>query len=164
MTPSRRDVLGLVSALGCAASLPALAQGSRALPERFSSVAVDVRPLRALGLGQYAEFVRQVLLVELQRAFSDRIGGPGPRLVVQINALTMNSYAGEGSRFGFGGTNNDYLDGVALVLGPRGEVLVEKPQLSVVPATSGGAWYDPGSENRRVVALAAHFAGWLRRG
>jgi hypothetical protein len=37
------------------------------------------------------------------------------------------------------------------------------PQLSALPASSGGAWYDPASERRRVAALAEHYAQWLRR-
>ena len=136
---------------------------------RFSSLAVDVGPLRAQGLGGYAEFVRQAVLVEMQRAFADRLGGPGPALVVRITGLSLNSYAGSGQGTGGrgrslgGGTDNDYLDGEMLIVGPRGAVLARHPQLSVVPASSGGPWYDPQSERRRVVALAQHYAGWLRR-
>jgi hypothetical protein len=59
--------------------------------------------------------------------------------------------------------NSDYLEGEALVVGSHGEVLGRYPQLSAIPASSGGAWYLPGSEGRRVVALAKPFGGWLRR-
>ena len=45
----------------------------------------------------------------------------------------------------------------------RSAVLARHPQLSVLPASSGGAWYDPLSEQRRTVALAQHYAAWLRR-
>jgi len=171
---SRRSVLFGSAVLGLSilcgwpgraqvASLPDLT-----LPGRYSSVAVDVGPLRAQGLNGCAEFVRQALSAELQRAFADRLGGPGPALVVRITGLSLNSYAGSGQGTGgrgrsLGGSDNDYLDGEALVVGPRGAVLARHPQLSVVPASSGDAWYDPQSESRRVVALAQHYAGWLRR-
>ena len=138
------------------------------LPARFSSVSVDLGPLRALGLGAYAEFIRQALVAEMRRAFADRLGGPGPALIVRITGVSLNSYAGSGQGGGRGrslggGSDNDYLDGEALIVGPRGAVLARHPQLSVVPASSGGAWYDPQSEQRRAVALAQHYAAWLRR-
>ena len=138
------------------------------LPARFSSVSVDVGPLRAQGLDAYADFVRRALTAELQRAFADRLGGPGPALVVRITGVSLYMYAGSGSGSGRGhsfggGSDNDYLDGEALIVGPRGAVLARYPQLSVLPASSGGAWYDPASEQRRTVALAQHYAAWLRR-
>ncbi len=130
----------------------------------FSSVAVDVAPLTAKGLGAFAEFVGRALQRQLREAYADRIGGRGPRLVVRLDALSLRAYAGSENRLGLGsGSPTDYLEGEALVIGPRGEILARHPQLSAVPSSSGGAWYDPDSENRRVEALAAHFAGWLRR-
>lgn len=156
-TISRRGALGAALASVAATSAPAQPA------ERFSAVSVDVAPLRAQGVGPFADLLRSALQAELALAFADRMG-PGPRLVVRITGLSMPAYAGGGvSRFGFSGTPNDYLDGEALVLGPRGQILVRHPQLSALPANSGGAWYDPASEGRRVQALAAHYAGWLRR-
>ncbi|ACL59291.1 hypothetical protein [Methylobacterium nodulans] len=133
---------------------------------RFSAVRVDVTPLRARGLGGFAETVAGDLQAALSRIFADRLGGPGPVLVVRVSGVSLNAYAGSDGRFGHGGgaTNTDYLDGEALVIGRRGEVLLRHPQLSATPASSGGAWYDPASERRRVAALAEHYAWWLRRG
>ena len=89
----------------------------------------------------------------------------GPCCVVRIKGLSINPYAGgDGGRGRLGGgTQSDYLDGEALLIGRRGEVLARHPQLSAVPSSSGGAWYDPASERRRVTAIAQHYAGWLRR-
>lgn len=157
--PTRRRLPCLLAALALPA-VPALAQS----PLRFSSVRVDIGPLRAKGLGPYAELVGRAVQAELARAYADRIGGGGPRLVVRLDAISLRAHAGSESRRGLGsGTSTDYLEGEALVLGPRGEIVARHPQLSAVPSSSGGAWYDPASENRRVEALAAHFAGWLRR-
>lgn len=136
--------------------------------ERFSSVVADVSVLRSRDIGLTADLLQQVLTAELRKEFAGRLGrlgGPGPRLLVRITGVSLNAYAGSGTgRWGLGsGTNNDYLEGEALVVGRRGEILARYPQLSAVPASSGGAWYLPDSEQRRVVALAQHFAGWLTR-
>lgn len=151
---------------GCAAAIAAHpASGQNASPAAFSSILVDVGPLRAKGLGPYAEAVQASLQAELARAFADRIRPGGARLVVRIDAISLSSYVGSaGSRRFGGGVSSDYLDGEALVLGPQGEILVRHPQLSALPSNSGGAWYSPGQEERRLDALTAHYAGWLRRG
>jgi hypothetical protein len=128
-------------------------------------VVADVSVLRSGDIGLTADLLQQVLTAELRKEFAGRLGGPGPRLLVRITGVSLNAYAGSGTgRWGLGsGTNNDYLEGEALVVGRRGEILARYPQLSAVPASSGGAWYLPDSEQRRVVALAQHFAGWLTR-
>jgi hypothetical protein len=168
---------GLTRRLALAASGAALASASvgqaRSQPfvgpgrERFSSVVADVSALRSREVGPMADLLQQVLTAELRKEFAGRLGGPAPRLLVRITGVSLNAYAGSGSgggRWGLGsGTNNDYLEGEALVVGRRGEILARYPQLSAVPASSGGAWYLPDSEQRRVVALAQHFAGWLTR-
>lgn len=159
--PGRRTVLAALAAAALAGPVPA--QPVR----RYGSVSVDVGPLRARGLGPYAELVRRALQAELAAAFADRLGGAGPRLVVRVDAISLRAYVGgETQRFGggwSGGTSSDYLEGEALVVGPRGEVLLRHPQLSALPANSGGAWYLPDNEDRRLAAIARHFAGWLRR-
>jgi hypothetical protein len=134
---------------------------------RFSSVAVDVSVVQARDIGPTSDLLQRSLSTELRREFADRFGGGGPRLVVRITGISLNTYAGRdggGGRSGLGGgTNTDYLEGEALVLGRGGEILARYPQLSAIPASSGGAYYLPGSEQRRVIALAQHFAGWLKR-
>lgn len=155
-------------ALGASSSLAQFASAP-ATSARFSSVAVDVEVLRAKGLGAYADFLKTALLKETRAVFADRIGGGGPRLVVRITGVSLNSYASGGpasgrhGRGGGGGGDNDYLEGEALIVGPRGEILARYPQLSVTPASYGGAWYDPLSEQRRTAILAQHYAQWLRR-
>lgn len=142
-------------------AVPAVAQDAA----RLSGIRVDVQPLIAQGGGLQAEALRADLLAALQDSFADRLGRGGPTLVVRIKGLSMNPYVGGGGgRHGLGGgTQSDYLDGEALLVGPRGQVIARHPQLSALPASSGGAWYDPDSERRRVTAIAQHYAGWLRR-
>lgn len=157
----------LIAAALVAAALPAAAQDATLPPAtRFSSIQVDVRPLLATGLSVYAEGVRGELQAALAQAFAGRVGGPGPTLVVRVTGLSLNPYAGSENRGGMGGnaTNTDYLEGEALVVDRAGTVLLRHPQLSATNASSGGAWYDPASERRRVAYIAGHYAQWLRRG
>ena len=134
--------------------------------DRFGGVAVDVRPLQAYARGPQAEALRADLTAALRQAFGDRIVRGGPTLVVRVSGLSLNPYAGgQGAgrdSFGGGGVT-DYLEGEALLVGRDGAILARHPQLSALPASSGGAWYDPASERRRVAALAEHYAAWLRR-
>ncbi|MCJ2033542.1 hypothetical protein [Methylobacterium sp. J-068] len=134
-------------------------------PERLSGVRVDVQRLLAQGGGAQAEALRGDLLAALRTEFADALGGRGPVLVVRITGLSINPYVGgEGGRGRFGGgAQSDYLDGEALLVGRKGEILARHPQLSASPSSSGGAWYDAESERRRVTAIAQHYAGWLRR-
>jgi hypothetical protein len=164
---SRRGLLAGAAAFALA-PLPAAAQYASIPPgTRFSSVAVDVGPLYARGLGPYADFVRRALTAELQRAFADRIGG-GPRLVVRVTGVSLNAYAGSGqglgrSGKGGGGGSNDYLEGDALALDSRGQIIGLFHQVSATPASMGGRWDDPASEQKRTAFLAYHYAQWLRR-
>ena len=128
-----------------------------------SSIVVDVDRLRALGLGATAE---------LQSVLADRIGGRN--LVVRITGLTLSAYAGGGGGGGGagggggggrggGGGETDYLEGEALLLGAGGEIVARHPQLLALPSSTGGAWYRPDNEQRRIVILARYYAQWLRR-
>ncbi|HEY7384542.1 MAG TPA: hypothetical protein VH743_12815 [Beijerinckiaceae bacterium] len=159
---SRRSFLfGTAALAGLGLAPPALAQVA---PAYFSSVEVDVRPLHARGAGAYADFLASVLLAETRRVFADRIGRGGPRLVVRIKAVSLSSYAGGGAgRFRGGTFHSDYLDGEALIVDRRGTILARYPQLSAAPAHAVAAWYDPQLDQKRTVALAQHYASWLRR-
>jgi hypothetical protein len=164
--PSRRALLAGLGAT-VLAPLSAKAQyGGIAPGTRFSSLAVDVGLLHARGLGPYAEYVRQSLSSELRRAFADRLG-PGPRLVVRITGISLNAYAGHGQGAGRGreggGGGSDYLEGDALAVDSRGQIIGAHHQVSATPASMGGSWYDPASEQKRTAFLAYHYAQWLRR-
>ncbi|MGV7030395.1 hypothetical protein [Methylobacterium symbioticum] len=130
---------------------------------RFGDVRVDVRPLLARSAGLEAAALHADLTEALRRTFRDRIGGPGPILVVRITALSLREYVGSSSRSFGGGMQNDYLEGEALLVDRRGAVLGRHTQLTATPSSFGGAWYEPGSERRRVAAIAEIYAQWLRR-
>jgi hypothetical protein len=132
----------------------------------FSSVSVDVSHLRALGSGPFADIVQGAMTDELRRVFADRIGGRGPRLVVRVTGLyltTLPDGGGHTFRSGGGGGGNvtDSMDGEALVVGARGEILARYPQHNNLHPQ--GAWYDPLNEQKRADAVARNYAQWLRR-
>ena len=131
---------------------------------------VDVSRLKALGLGQTADLIQSAVARELAGGIP---GAPGARIVVRLTGLSLNSYvgssgvggggAGGDSGSGGGGGEYDYLEGDLLVVGARGEVLAQRHQVVSSPSSAGGAYYLPGSEDRRVVTISRNFAEWLRR-
>ena len=170
---SRRSFLSalLVTLTGVVpAALSAAPLTGRAAPAS-SSVVVDVERLRALRVGPTAELIRAAMTAELRSMFADRLGGQ--RLVVRLTGLSLGAYvgggggggggAGGGGGRGGGGGETDYLEGEALLIGPRGEVIARYPQLLALPSSIGGAWYQPDNEQRRIVILARYYAQWLRR-
>lgn len=162
-----RGLRGLLAGALMLAALPALAADDfpRLGGVPLGGVRVDVGPLLALGAGAQAEALRADLTAAMRRHFADRIGGSGPVLVVRITGLSLRPFAGNdfGRGANDGGGQNDYLDGVALLVSPRGEIIGSQPQLTAIPSSYGGAWYDPASERRRVTVAADIYAAWLRR-
>jgi hypothetical protein len=148
---TRRTLLAGLAALAS----PALAQPVPA----FSSVSVDVGHLKAIGVGPMADLVRDAMTDELRRVFADRIGGRGPRLVVRLTTLHLTAFANAGR--GLRGSASDSIEGEALVVGARGEVLARYPQIASQVAY--GAWYDPDAEWRRAERVARTYARWLPR-
>lgn len=136
----------------------------------ISRIVVDTKRLREQGVGgEFLAAIETSLQSGLRRAFADRIvgGRGGATLVVRLVGVQTASYVGNGGGgggLGRGGgtTDSDYMEGVATLLGPRGEVLASAPQISALPASSGGAWYAQDNLLRRTAALSNHFAGWLR--
>ncbi len=148
----------------------AAAARPRAATPPAAGIVVDVSRLRELGLGPTAELVQ----VSVARELAGGISGPiaGGRILVRITGLSINSFAGSetgggggggGGGGASGGTSYDYLEGDLLVLGARGEVLSQRHQVSSTPSSSGGPYYLPGSERRRVEVISRNFADWLKR-
>ena len=147
-----------------AALLPLAAHAQGPAPLAFSSVAVDVSHLREIGSGPFADIVQGAMTDELRGVFADRIARGGPRLVVRVTGLYLTTLPeGGGGRFPHegGSAATDAIDGEALIVGPRGEILARYPQHNnLIPR---GAWYDPLNEQKRADAVARNYAQWLRR-
>jgi hypothetical protein len=158
---SRRTFL---AALAGAATLGPRAAGAQTFPQAFSSFAVDVSVLKAKGLGPFADLVAAATLQELQRSFADRLDRRGPRLVVRVTSINLTAFPdrGGGHRWGdgSGGSGSDSLDGEALAIGPRGEIIASHPQLAVLDVNT--SILTP-NEQGRAAAVAQHYVRWLRR-
>ena len=161
----RTLIVGFLVLAPLGASTSAMARAARLPPQAAPSLVVDVSRLRALGLGQQADIVRTVIA----RTLAEDTPQVRGRLVVRITGLSLSSFGGTNSGAGAVGTgaggavNNDYLEGEALIVGPGGQIVDRVPQLMALPSTSGGAYYLPGQEFRRVEELSRDFALWLKR-
>lgn len=166
MSPSsRRFFLKGLACLGglSAAGLPSAVAQAQAFPQYFSSFAVDVSALKAKGLGPFADLVAAATLDELRRSFADRVDPRGPRLVVYLTSVFLTSSPGGGGgnwRWGGDGGGSDALEGEALAVGPRGEILARHPMLATLAAR--GVARDP-REQERAVEVSQHYVRWLRR-
>jgi hypothetical protein len=160
----------LLASTGSAQAGPLPPDAAAAL--RLSRLAVDVAPLRALGLGVNADILGAALAAGLRRSFADRLV-PGDRrapvLLVRLSGVLLSTnFSGGGDnssrRPHEGGGSSDYLEGVGLIVDGRGGVIASYPMLSALAAgSSGAAWYDPQLQQRRMVALAGNYAQWMRR-
>jgi hypothetical protein len=147
---TRRTFLTGAAALAAVGSLPASAQA-----QSYSGILVDVNYLRSLGAGPTADVVQRVIGTELLRLYAGRLQRGGPELVIRVRTVQLASV------FGYEGRNaSDYMEGDLLLVGPRGEVLRQVPQVLAVPA---GYSTSVGDEQRRLVTLAQTFAAWVPR-
>ncbi len=134
---------------------------------RFRSISVDSSALGSTAAGGLSAYVKQLLEASLRQNFVGQIGGGKnePSLIIRITGIQMNSSPDSGGGRGGsrnGGGGSDYLEGEALIIGPRGNVLLRYPMLSALNASSSG-WYLKDHERNRLVALCNHYAWWLKR-
>jgi hypothetical protein len=166
---SRRSLLKNLTVAALCGAIPGAARAqlfapTQSFPQYFSSFAVDVSVLKAKGLGPFADLLAASTLNQLRVSFGDRIDPRGPRLVVRLTSLYQSPFTSGGGhlRRGGGGSSggSDSLEGEALAVGPRGEILARHPQMAVLDVDRGPT--DP-DEPGRAVALASHYVLWLRR-
>lgn len=132
----------------------------------IAAIRVDVSRLVELGWGATATNIKIAMERELATAFGPALRrGAGPTLVVMIRGIWLASYAGGGGggKFGGGGSSNDSLDSIATLVEPDGRVMATYPVLSTISSSSGGAWYRPDVDQRRVAALIENNALWIKR-
>lgn len=161
---TRRNLLSL-GLMGAAFALAPLS-AARAQTRTFGKISVDTSRIALQGWGANADRIR----VAMERQLAATLGpmyrrGAGPTLHVTVKGVWLASFAGTsgGGKPTGGGGSNDNFDSEIFVLGPRGEVLQTFPILSVLDSGSGGAWYLPDVDQRRVAALIENNALWIRR-
>lgn len=150
--PTRR-----LLALGTAAAL--LAGCQTASPPgpgiAIGAIRVDTGPLAAKGQSATAAMIKPMLERELAGLRSTH----GATLLVTVSGLYLTSYAG-GQAVTLG---NDSLESEARLIGADGRELARYPVLAIMAPSSGGAWYRPDADQRRIAALVASNAEWIRR-
>lgn len=132
----------------------------------IGAIRVDTSRIARQGWGENADRIR----VAMERQLAETLGpiyrrGAGATLHVTVKGVWLASFAGGsgGGKPTGGGGSNDNFDSDVTVFGPRGEVLQTFPVLSVLDSGSGGAWYRPDVDQRRVAALIENNALWIRR-
>jgi hypothetical protein len=152
---NRRVFLSGLAALAAGLSLPAwLGRGAAAQGQTFSRIVVDTKPLQARGAAAAASVVGPRLQASLQRELAGRIGRGGPVLTARVHSVQLSSYTGVERG---GGVPSDYLEGEVIAGGQAFPMLVTQA------SSSGGAWYNPDNEVRRLIAIADSFASWIKR-
>lgn len=156
MTTRRAFLTGsAVLAAGGLVSLPALAQGIA-----IGGIRVDARRLGPQGWGDNASRIARAMEQELARELAPLRQRGGPTLHVSLQGLWLAPAVGSGSPGD--SDSNDNMDSLAEVL-DRGRVLFSREIRSMMPASSGGAWYRQDIDQRRVLALLENNAQWIRR-
>ena len=161
---TRRNLLSLGLAGAALALAPLNPAQAQARP--IGAIRVDTSRIARQGWGENAERIR----VAMERKLAATLGplyqrGRGATLHVLVKGVWLSSYAGGGGggKPTGGGGSNDNFDSEITVLGPRGEVLQTFPILSVLDSSSGGAWYRPDVDQRRVAALIENNSLWIKR-
>lgn len=161
---TRRNLLSL-GLMGAAFALAPLSMAS-AQARTIGKIRVDTSRIARQGWGENADRIR----IAMERQLAATLGpiyrpGAGPTLHVTVKGVWLSSFAGGsgGGKPTGGGGSNDNFDSEITVVGPRGEVLQTFPILSVLDSGSGGAWYLPDVDQRRVAALIENNALWIRR-
>ena len=156
MTTRRAFLTGsAVLAAGGLVSLSALAQGIA-----IGGIRVDARRLGPQGWGENASRIARAMEQALARELAPLRQRGGPTLHVSLQGLWLAPAVGSGSPGD--SDSNDNMDSLAEVL-DRGRVLFSREIRSMMPASSGGAWYRQDIDQRRVLALLENNAQWIRR-
>jgi hypothetical protein len=161
---TRRGALAALGASGLSmtrAASSAWAQGRL----RFSSIRVNVEPLRASSGDPTAVWMGQALVEALPKILGPYLA-PGDRsapvLEVRIDWIYLGPSSGG---TGPGNSSQDTIVGSFLVRGPRGGIESEIPLRAIAsyyPSAPDQAMVEQ-AYHWRVVALAQAFAGWAPR-
>lgn len=150
--PTRRLlVMGAAATLlaGCQTATQAVS------PVAIGAIRVDTGPLAAKGQSATAAMIKPML----ERELASLRSAHGATLQVTVTGLYLTSYAG-GQAVTMG---NDTLESEARLIGSDGREIARYPILAIMAPSSGGAWYRPDVNQRRIEALVASNAQWIRR-
>lgn len=136
-----------------------------ALAQR-GGVRVDLSPLQRQGLGAP---MLNIISAAIHRAFDPWLASHGGGAIVRIDTVSMSGYAGggwgsrSGHGYGSGSGSDDSIAGEIIRTDAQGRVISRFPMHNALAPDSGGAWYNPDVDARRLDALATHWAQWAVR-
>jgi hypothetical protein len=116
------------------------------------ALTIDTSAIARSGHGAFAADIKPLLASELEKALGPRARMAG---TVRITRIRLAPYGGESP---WGGEIEDRIYGVVIIPG-RGAI----PITVTLPPSTGGAWYAPNVDQRRVFRLIEAFAGWVAR-
>lgn len=126
----------------------------------IGGIRVDARRLGPQGWGENAPRIAHAMELELARQLVSQRQRGGPILHVTLQGLWLAGSAGTGGAGDAG--DNDNMDSLAEVI-DRGRILFSRDIRSHLLSSSGGAWYRPDVDERRVAALLENNAQWIKR-
>lgn len=137
---------------------------------RFRTVRVDTGPLAARGVGRYAGVVAETLRAAVAQVFAGRLAPNdrgAPTLTIEVATVRLAAWSGSGAASGFGfedgGDSDDTMTGALVLTSTDGRAIDRRSHMATSDAGSGGPWYLPESEQRRLAALCRNYAGWALR-
>lgn len=129
--------------------------GQTTPPVAIDTIRVDTGPLAAKGQSATAAEIKPML----ERELASLRGARGATLQVTVSGLYLTSYAG-GQAATLG---NDTLESEAVLIGADGREIARYPIMAIMAPSFSGAWYLPDINQRRIDALVANNAQWIRR-
>ena len=161
--PSRRTLLAALALLPLGACAH-LGLEPRLPARRFRDLRVDVSPMVAKGVPNWAARVAEALTPALRREFADMLAPSdrkAPVLTLEIAAVDIPIYTGgfNFDPFGTYGADSaiDWIDGWIVTPDTRRHVT------TTCAAGLSGPWYLPDIDQRRLDRICAVFAGWARK-
>lgn len=160
MTTRRAFILS--AAAGAVLAGGGLAQ---AQSRTIGAIRVDTSRIAAQGWGERSREIARALERQLATTLAPMMRRGGPTLHVAVKGVWLASFAGGsgGGKPTGGGGSMDNFDSDYTLVGPRGEVLGTWPIMSNIGSDSGGAWYLPDVDDRRIAALIENNALWIKR-
>lgn len=163
---TRRQFLSASLAAGAVGAASIVATPARAQGLTIGTVQIAFAPTVQTAWGEQTGLVA----AEIQHTLATILGpslqrGTSNRLVINITSLWLGAYAGGGGggKPTDGGGSGDFLESTVSVYDRAGTQLASWPIRSTESSSSGGAWYRPDVDQRRLQALACNNAGWIKR-
>jgi hypothetical protein len=161
---TRRTLLG---AIGLTPLTGCMVTGNPPLPHaRIRAIRVDVGPLAARGVSNWAARIRTLAEAAVHDAFADALA-PGdrsaPDLTLVVDQAWLTSYSGGSSLTTDPDASTDWMDGWITTSPAHGLPELRHRVMIRVDAADSGPWYAPDIDARRLEHLTRAWVAGARR-